>query len=255
MGVDKDSIQGLASISDEELVKYVLKNSKVTKKIMAVLLPIIILLAAAGVWIFSNGLKPDNLNIAAGVSDSKEFFNLITPQDNYVRYDKKLYEKSPPSTVNANDQLAGRLFVDSKPWADVYIDGKKIDTTPLSNYIQLKPGKYYLKLVHPNYPPFTKRITINNENIETVKIDFDDKVGFLDCKINPWGNVYIDGELKGTTPFREPVILFPGTHELKITNPQYGDYEQKIKITAKETYPFKLNFDETNKVVPDTTVD
>ncbi len=255
LGVDKNSIKGLASISDDELVKYVLKNSKITKKIVSVLLPIIVLLVAAGIWIVNNGLKSEIVSSTfPGISDSREFTKLMPLPDQFVKYDKNVIEKTQTSNSNSNDLLAGRLFVESKPWADVYIDGKKLDTTPLSSYIQLKPGKYYLKLVHPNYPPYTKRITISSQNLESVKFDFDDKVGFLDCKINPWGNVYVDGELKGTTPFREPIILFPGTHELKVTNPQYGDIEQKINITAKETYPFKLNFDETSKAAADTSV-
>ncbi len=255
MGVDKNSIKGLASISDDELVKYVLKNSKITKKILVILLPIIIMLVGAGIWIYNIELKGDVSASTPGISDSKGFIELMPLSDQFVKYDKKLYEKTQPINSNSNDLLAGRLYVESKPWADVYIDGKKVDQTPLTSYIQLKPGKYNLKLVHPNYPSYTKRITITNQNIESVKIDFDDKVGFLDCKINPWGNVFVDGELKGTTPLRDPVILFPGTHELKVTNPQYGDFEQKIKITAKETYPFKLNFDETNKAVSDTTLE
>ena len=255
LGVDKNSITSLASISDDELVKYVLKNSKITKKIIAVLLPIVILLIAAGFWIINDGLKSEAPATFPGVSDSKEFINLMPASDYFVKYDKRINEKVRPSNLNTNDQLAGRLFVDSKPWSDIYIDGKKVDTTPLSSYIQLKPGKYYLKLVHPNYPAYTKRISISNDNIETVKIDFNDQVGFIDCKINPWGNVYIDGELKGTTPLREPIILFPGTHVLEVTNPQYGKFEQKIKITAKETFPFKLNFDESNKTAADTSVE
>ncbi len=254
LGVDKNSIKGLASISDDELVKYVLKNSKITKKILAVLLPLVVLIVAAGVWIVNNGLKSEGISTSPGLSDAREFLELMPFSDYYVKYDKKLYEKVQPSNSSTNDLLAGRLFVESKPWADVYINGKKVDTTPLQSYIQLKPGKYNLKLVHPNYPPYTKRITISSQNLESVKMDFDDKVGFLDCKINPWGNVYIDGELKGTTPLREPLVLFPGTHELKVTNPQYGDFEQKIEIKAKETFPFKLNFDEISKAATDTTI-
>ncbi len=248
LGIDKNSVKGLASISDEELVKYVLKNSKITKKILTILLPILVLIIAAGVWFYNGGTENEKTISNSGISDSKEFFNLVSPQDKYVEYDRKLYEKTQPVITNKVNELAGRLFIDSKPWVDVYIDGKKIDTTPLTNYIQLKPGNYYLKLVNPRYPAYTKRITISNDKIETFKIDFDDMVGFLDCKINPWGKVYVDGVEKGTTPFREPIFLFPGTHLLRVTSTQFSDYEQKIRITARDTLQFKLNFDELNRV-------
>ena len=253
LGVDKNSIQGLSSISDDELVKYVLKNSKITKKILAVLLPIVLILVAAGVWFYNSGMKNETAPSNAGISDSKAFFNLVSPDEGYVFYDKKLYGKAPPTIINKDNELAGRFFVDAKPWVDVYINGKKVDTTPLTNYIQLKPGKYSLKLVNPRYPAYTRRITISNDKIETFKIDFDELVGFLDCKINPWGKVYVDGEEKGTTPFREPIFLFPGTHLLKVTSTQFPDYEQKIRISARDTLQFKLNFEELNKDTQDTS--
>ncbi len=249
LGIDHNSIKSFSSIKNEDLLKYAFKNSNLSKKIALILFPIILILGAAGVWIFSNGSANASTTADTGIKTNRDFFNLITPGDDYVYYDKKIYEKNLPATITKESELAGRLFVESKPWSDVYINGKKIDTTPLTDYIQLKPGKYNLKLIHPNYPVFTQKINIASNNIETIKIDFNERVGFLDCKINPWGNVYIDGELKGTTPLREPVILFPGRHELLVTNPQYGDYEQRINITAKETFLFKLNFEEINKEV------
>jgi len=42
----------------------------------------------------------------------------------------------------------GRLLVDAKPWADVYLRGKKIGSTPLPP-IEVYEGDYKLKLVNP----------------------------------------------------------------------------------------------------------
>jgi serine/threonine protein kinase len=143
-----------------------------------------------------------------------------------------------------NSLLPGKLFVEAKPYADIYIDNKKIDTTPLDDYIQLAIGTHLLKLIHPNYPPYIRRIKISNEKIEAVKINFQEITGSLDCKVQPWGEVYIDGRHVGTTPLREPINLFPGRYNVQITNKQYSDtLQQSVRITAKDTAEVTFSFE------------
>jgi len=152
------------------------------------------------------------------------------------------------NSQSANSLFPGKLFVEAKPWADVYIDNKKVDTTPLDDYIKLKPGTYTLKLVHPEYPPYIKKINISNDKIESVKINFEQITGYLDCKVQPWGEVFIDGDHVGTTPLREPINLYPGAHKVKITNPQYGNVlEKRVNITAKETLEVTFTFDSSTE--------
>jgi serine/threonine-protein kinase len=45
--------------------------------------------------------------------------------------------------------LGASLHVVATPWADVWIDGRHVDTTPFARAIALKPGKHYVKLTHP----------------------------------------------------------------------------------------------------------
>ena len=156
------------------------------------------------------------------------------------------YTRTVPDASDANSLLPGKLFVEAKPYADVYIDNKKIDTTPLDHYIQLNPGPHSLKLVHPDYPPFVKKINISNQNIESVKINFQELTGSLDCKVQPWGEVFIDGKHVGTTPLREPINLYPGRYKVQITNKQYADtLQKKIKITAEDTTEVTFSFENT----------
>jgi serine/threonine-protein kinase len=146
-----------------------------------------------------------------------------------------------------NSFLPGKLFVEAEPWAEVYIDNKKIDTTPLDDYIQLKPGMHILKLIHPNYPPYIKKIQISYDKIESIKVNFPQLTGYLDCKVMPWGEVYINGDHVGTTPLREPVNLYPGTYKIKVTNPQFNEtLEKNIKITAKETLEVTFSFENSS---------
>jgi eukaryotic-like serine/threonine-protein kinase len=43
----------------------------------------------------------------------------------------------------------GWLSVDATPWAQVFIDGKEIDGTPIARY-PLPPGKYRVRFKNPD---------------------------------------------------------------------------------------------------------
>ncbi len=203
---------------------------------------ILLFLAAVGFYFLIQTEKTD-IPINKNLADKEYNFS--------DKNSRNVFAKTPDNNVNNaqndNSFLPGKLFVEAKPWADVYIDNKKVDTTPLDNYIELKSGVHTLKLIHPDYPPYIKKIKISNDKIEAVKINFQLLTGYLDCKVMPWGEVFINGNHVGTTPLREPVNLYPGEYNIKITNPQYTEALQKqIKITAKETLEVTFNFESSS---------
>jgi serine/threonine-protein kinase len=147
-------------------------------------------------------------------------------------------EKIPEETA-----LAGELLIHCLPWADVYVNGNKIDTTPLKEAILLQAGGYTLKLSHPQYPAYSREITILPEKQLNISVDLDTLFGYMDCKIYPWGEIQVDGETKGQTPLNSPIILTPGRHLLTIVNPQYDKFEETINIIRGDTFQYKLNFE------------
>ncbi len=201
---------------------------------------VVMIIISAGLYYF---LKPER----------SEVINPNLAEKNYSFTDKnsrntflQMFNKDNAQNNIAGSLLPGKLFVEAKPYADVYIDNQKVDTTPLDEYIQLDPGKHVVKLVHPDYPPYVRRINISNDKIESVKINFPELTGSLDCKVQPWGEVFIDGKHVGTTPLREPINLYPGRYNVKITNKQYADTLIKIvKITAKDTSEVTFSFENT----------
>ncbi|RMG61495.1 MAG: serine/threonine protein kinase [Calditrichaeota bacterium] len=54
----------------------------------------------------------------------------------------------------------GFLMVQVVPWARVFVDGRLMDTTPLSEPIKLSPGIHQLRLENPELPPWEGRIQI-----------------------------------------------------------------------------------------------
>ncbi len=201
---------------------------------------IVLILATLGIYYFAKPQPPGVINKTLAEKD----YNFTDKNSRNIYSQNFNQDYNNPG--NTDSLLPGKLFVEVKPYADVYIDNKKIDTTPLDKYIQLNPGNHLLKLIHPDYPPYVRRINISNDKIESVKINFQELTGSLDCKVQPWGEVYIDGKHMGTTPLREPINLYPGNYEVKITNKQYADTLYKsVKITAKDTTEVTFSFENT----------
>jgi serine/threonine-protein kinase len=63
----------------------------------------------------------------------------------------------------------GYLRVVVDPWADVIVDGQKVDTTPFARSIPLSAGTHYVRLEHPNAAP--ERRTVRLVPGETVLLD------------------------------------------------------------------------------------
>jgi eukaryotic-like serine/threonine-protein kinase len=243
LGVEGESLK---SLIQNKSSKFIIQNkSKKIPSYLYVLIPLLLAGAAFAFWFSQNsdGLFTSNLIVENPNRDL--YTQLIETDANYVLIRDLpigIEEQEELSSLAAG--LPGRLFVDVSPWADVYINNRLIETTPLTDYIELTPGRYSLRLIHPDYPSYTRRIEIASDKIETIRLDLKDMIGFLDININPWGDVYINGELKGTTPLREPLLLYPGTYKVAIVNPQYGTIERQITIRARETHNFNFNFDE-----------
>lgn len=64
---------------------------------------------------------------------------------------------------------AGFLRVVADPWANVFVDGELVDTTPFSRAIPLPAGVHYVRLEHPRAP--VERRTIRLSVGETVLLD------------------------------------------------------------------------------------
>jgi hypothetical protein len=81
-------------------------------------------------------------------------------------------ELDAPSTSQALPLVpnqAGQLRVLAEPWAEVFVDGEHVETTPFSHPIALRAGTHYVKLEHPEAP--TEERTIELSAGETVLLD------------------------------------------------------------------------------------
>lgn len=137
--------------------------------------------------------------------------------------------------VPAGNTAPGKLMVICSPWAEVYIDGVKKETTPLLNPIELQPGEYHLELRNPTLGSHDQTVVIQPGQLDSVVVNLTPSRGTLNLRVSPWAKVYINGEYRETTPLKEPLSLPVGKYELKLINPAFRVWIDSIEIHPGET--------------------
>lgn len=158
--------------------------------------------------------------------------------------------ENPASTGETESLLPASLRIECLPWADIYIDERKVDTTPLENPISLPPGNHTVRLIHPRYPAYVRNVSLQPGQDMAVSVNLDTLWGYLDCRVHPWGEIYIDGQAMGQTPLGNPLALHPGQHTLTVVNPQYSRFDAAIFITRRDTLRWQLNLETGNDKSP-----
>jgi serine/threonine-protein kinase len=64
----------------------------------------------------------------------------------------------------------GYLRVLATPWAEVWVDGQRVDVTPFARGIPLPSGTHYVTLVHPNAPVEKRTIVVAAGETRTIDV-------------------------------------------------------------------------------------
>jgi serine/threonine-protein kinase len=64
----------------------------------------------------------------------------------------------------------GYLRVLATPWAELWIDGQRIDVTPIARPIPLAAGTHYVTLVHPRAPIEKRTLAIASGEVQTIDV-------------------------------------------------------------------------------------
>jgi hypothetical protein len=135
--------------------------------------------------------------------------------------EEQIVKKANPVIVRGN------LTINAIPWAEIYINGQHYGATP-KTIKALKVGNYSLRLENPNYDEWTTKVTVSGGKTANISHKFE---GFGKIIVNavPWGNVYLDGELKGQTPItiqKVPARM----HEITISREGYTEVRRSVEI-------------------------
>ncbi len=141
----------------------------------------------------------------------------------------------PVSTYRATImrvKRVGVLDIRSEPaGATVFLDGKYLGVTPLK--LSNQPvGEYLLEFQCKGYEPARRRVQVDAGKTGTIRqtlVRPKPEYGELIVNAVPWGEVYLDGKHRGTTPLRLRKVLV-GEHTVKVMNAACQDATRKVTI-------------------------
>jgi eukaryotic-like serine/threonine-protein kinase len=71
-------------------------------------------------------------------------------------------------------QRAGYLRFVVDPWAEVFIDGQHVLTTPSAQRVALSPGRHYLRLHNPFFQELEREVWVEEGEVQTVEATLDE---------------------------------------------------------------------------------
>jgi eukaryotic-like serine/threonine-protein kinase len=233
----------------KEEVQYKISKEierKRVRSILFLLIPILLIAMVFTYYFTSSNVR----DIKNPLNPPQKFQTPLIVKHSEILKETNTSSKMPakPNNIDAPVISKGKIFIECLPWADVYIDDKKVDQTPLKGAIALTAGYHTIKLIHPDYPPYTERIKVSADKIDSVSVNFNNLVGSIDFNVNPWGYVYVNDTLKGTTPLKEPLVLLPGRYKITIANPTFGKIDTTVILTSKSKLGIYHNFLSSNSV-------
>jgi serine/threonine protein kinase len=75
------------------------------------------------------------------------------------------------STAQPAGGPPGALKVVAWPWAEIYIDGAFVETTPVARSFSLSPGIHQVTLKNPNYKTISRKVLIESAQPKKLKVE------------------------------------------------------------------------------------
>jgi serine/threonine protein kinase len=143
------------------------------------------------------------------------------------------HKSQSASTRSKTD--SGKVRFTSIPWAKVYVDGRPIGETPISQSVHVSAGKHSVTFSNPSFDPILKAIEVGSEQDLLISADFLQNAGYVQCAVKPWAEVYVDEQYKDTTPLNKPIVCSAGKHTVRFHNSAFTDVIQEISVRPRDT--------------------
>lgn len=144
--------------------------------------------------------------------------------------------------ANKSEEAVGTLWIECIPWAEITIDKKVIETTPLKTPIKLSAGIHEILFRHPDYPEVHRTFQIENDEAKSININLNDYSAYIFCEVYPWGEIFIDGKFMGQTPLSSPIKISPGKIILSIKNPDFTEYSEELNVKSGDSLIIQHKF-------------
>jgi serine/threonine-protein kinase len=150
-------------------------------------------------------------------------------------------EVAADSAAVATSSLPRAVFIHSNPWAYVFIDADSIGLTPLPKPLALSAGAHTLLFKNPKFPPLSLPLVISSNTPDTLNFSLWEHVAQLELEINPWAEIYVNGERRALPAGEKTLILPPGKCELRFVHPQLSEKAETIFLRPGETRRLAIN--------------
>jgi len=199
--------------------------------------------SAASVWInkeFVGSSPYENSELEVGN------YRILIRKKGFADYDATVKVSANKTTsINRNLILVGKLVVSSDPsGAEIRLDDKKIGKTSFTSD-QIVVGEYKIVIRKDGFKPYSGVVKIEPNKTITISEKLTPLIGKLEILVIPFGDIYIDDELKvsgSSSPYKSE--LAGGLHKIKIVHPSLGTFTKSIDIVDEGTK--KLNIDFNN---------
>ncbi|MEK7704156.1 MAG: protein kinase [Myxococcota bacterium] len=147
----------------------------------------------------------------------------------------------PRSAVEAPRPRVGWMRVTTVPSTQVWIDERRIGTTPIERSPRLITGVHAMRFVdEAQGVRVTENVRI--EAGKTLDVVRHFGRGQLELFVKPYGEVWVDGVSHGLSPLEAPVSLWQGRHTVRVANVELGrETTREIDIEPDQT--LRLNLD------------
>lgn len=167
-------------------------------------------------------------NVSAGVTKkrSPERVVKLNPVDNSVEQTGKLKIMINPSI------------------ARVYVDGTLLNNDDIAAGKELTTGIHSVTADAPEFESYTNAVTIEKDQSTVLSLTLKAVVkgnGQVHVFSYPWANLFIDGELKGTTPTAVPILIGEGTHEITLKRDGYQTYTDQVDVKTGDVLRLKID--------------
>ncbi|NIO02250.1 MAG: PEGA domain-containing protein [Candidatus Latescibacteria bacterium] len=154
----------------------------------------------------------------------------------------EVYEDSAVVVHHDFSKATSPLTIVTDPAAArVYLDGAYLGETPKS-LPSVTQGEHRLELQKNGFSSVRQRIVVPVPNNLIEKTLTKLPPGKLIFRINPYAELWINGELKNEYAVHFPIELDPGTYEIELRHPQFETVRRTVELKSGETLNVQHDF-------------
>lgn len=169
---------------------------------------------------------------------------------------------TPPMTAGADLEGASMSVLSTPSLATVYVEFDSVGVTPMTAPVP-RAGSYLLTISKPGFATLDTVVTVRSGDHPLYRIKLRpnrldlavepaptalpapaEAFGTLEILVQPWGTIYINGELhRSETDMLYSVQLPPGSHEVSVVHPRLGRSQRTVRVSpeSKERLIFSLD--------------